>query len=88
MHVVVCGVLIFGRLSRPPDGGFVASYKYNSRDASPTMMWRFGTPSWVKPTSVPGQQLIYPLGETLRYLSCSAYRTQGSYATLCHVDDW
>ncbi len=49
----------------------------NRRDASPTMMWRFGAPGWVKPTSAPDQQLIHPLGEALRYLSSSANRTQG-----------
>ncbi len=43
--VVVCGILILGRLSRPPNGGFVAIYLYDSRDASPSMMGRFGAPS-------------------------------------------
>ncbi len=50
----------------------------NSRAASPTMTGRFGAPRWVEPTSVPDQQLIYPLGGALRYLFSSACRTQGA----------
>ncbi len=52
--------------------------RINSRDASPSMMGRFGDPSWVKPTSVPDQQLIYPQDEAVRYLSSSANRTKGT----------
>ncbi len=44
------------------------SWRFNkSRDASPTMMGRYGAPSWVKPTSFPDQQLIYHLDEALAF---------------------
>ncbi len=81
--VVVCGTHFWRDIAGSLTG---VSWQYdNSRVASPTMMGRFGAPSWVKPTSVPNQQLMYPLDGALRYLSSSACGTQG-VGRFCKLD--
>ncbi len=61
----------------------------DSRDASPTVMGKFDAPRWIKPTSVPDQQLIYPLGGALILLLANAVsRGRFTYVTAIVIHDF
>ncbi len=63
MFDVVVVVVVCGTHLRKDIAGSLAGVSWrfdNSRDASPTMMGKFGAPRWAEPTSVPDQRFIYP----------------------------
>ncbi len=67
LHVFV--VVVYGTHLWQDKAGSLTGVSWrlgNSRDASPTMMGKCGTPRWAKPISVPDQRFIYPLGGARR----------------------